>query len=281
MSAAPSITAPICYPLPVGSGTTRIIEAGQGPAVIFIHGFGARADRWRSTVERFGARGYRAVAFDLPGHGFASRDADGPCTVPDIARHLLTVMDTLGIAHAALVGTSLGAHIAAYTATLAPHRVPGLALIGALGIVPIAREVAETIRRTVQVRDREAFANKLRFVIHDPSMVTAPLVEEEWRINTAPGTAEALGRIGNYLVDGVAGDYVAEKIRQLYPTERLLLVWGAEDRAVPPAVGEACRDALGARLVLIAHANHVPYWEQPEAFDAALTPFLGSLPLTA
>jgi 2-hydroxy-6-oxonona-2,4-dienedioate hydrolase len=272
-----SIMTAIIYPLAVESRTTRVIEAGEGPAVIFVHGFGARADRWRTTVERFGAKGYRAIAFDLPGHGFASKEADGPCTVPEISNHLLALMDTLGIERAPLVGTSLGAHIIAHAATRAPDRTPGLALIGALGIVPIAREVAETIRRNVQVRDRELFANKLRFVIHDPAMVTKQLVEEEWRINTAPGTIEALVRIGNYLVDGIAADYVAEKIRSLFPPERLLLVWGAEDRAVPPIVGEACRDALGAPLVFIKNANHVPYWEQPDAFDAAVLPFLASL----
>jgi 2-hydroxy-6-oxonona-2,4-dienedioate hydrolase len=267
----------ITYPLAVQSRNTRIIEAGEGPAVLLVHGFGARADRWRTTVERFAAKGYRAIAFDLPGHGFASKETDSLCTVPDMSRYLLALMDTLGIERAPLVGTSLGAHIVAHAATRAPDRIPGLALIGALGIVPIAREVAETIRRNVQVRERALFANKLRFVIHDPAKVTKQFVEEEWRVNTAPGTIEALVRIGDYLVDGIAADYVAEKIRNLYPPERLLLVWGAEDRAVPPIVGEACRDALGASLVFIKNANHVPYWEQPEAFDAAVLPFLNSV----
>jgi pimeloyl-ACP methyl ester carboxylesterase len=276
MSAKP-VTA-ITYPLAVSSGTTRIIEAGDGPAVLLVHGFGARADRWRSTVERFAAKGYRAIAFDLPGHGFASKDAGGPATVPEISLHLLAIMDALGIERAPLVGTSLGAHIVAHAATRAPQRIPGLALIGALGIVPISREVAETIRRNVQVRERQQFADKLNFVIHDRTKVTPQWIEEEWRINTAPGTIDALVRIGNYLVDGIAADYVAEKIRQLYPPERLLLVWGAEDRAVPPNVGEACRDALSAPLVFIKNANHAPYLEEPAAFDAAVLPFLASLP---
>ena len=246
----------ISYPLAVASGTTRVIEAGEGPAVLFVHGFGARADRWRSTVERFSAQGYRAIAFDLPGHGFASKEADGPCTVPQISSHLLALMDAMAIERAPLVGTSLGAHIVAHAATRAPQRVPGLVLIGALGIVPIAKEVAETIRRNVQVRERELFANKLRFVIHDPAMVTQQLIEEEWRMNTAPGVVEAFVRIGNYLVDGIADDYVAEKIRNLYGPERLLLVWGADDRAVPPS----CRRGLSrsSRRALDFHQERQP-----------------------
>jgi pimeloyl-ACP methyl ester carboxylesterase len=266
----------INYPLAVGSGTTRIIEAGEGPAVLFVHGLGARADRWLTTVERIGPQGYRAVAFDLPGHGFASKEPEAPADVPALSAYLLALMDRLEIERATLVGTSLGAHIVAHAATRAPERIPALALVGALGVTPIARETAETINRNVRVRERELFAGKLNFVIHDPTMVTPKMVEEEWRMNTAPGTIEAFSRLGEYLVNGIAADYVAERLAALYPPEKLLLIWGAEDRAVPVAVGEACSAALGAPLIKVPAANHVPYWEQPAAFDAALLPFLGS-----
>ena len=268
----------INYPLAVGAGFTRIIEHGEGPAVVFVHGLGARADRWRTTVERIGDLGFRAIAFDLPGHGFASKEASAPSTVPDLSAYLLALLDTLGLERVILVGTSLGAHIAAHAATRAPERVPALALVGALGVTPIAQSVAETINRNVRVRERDLFVGKLNFVIHDPSKVTPAFVEEEWRMNTAPGAIEAFSRLGEYLVDGIAADYVAERIRALYPPERLLLIWGAEDRAVPLAVGEACAEALGAPLRLVPQSNHVPYWEQPEAFDALLVPFLRSAP---
>jgi pimeloyl-ACP methyl ester carboxylesterase len=264
----------INYPLAVGGGVTRVIEAGEGPPVLFVHGLGARADRWRTTVERIGALGFRAIAYDLPGHGFASKEANGPSTVPQLSDYLLKLMDALGLGRAALVGTSLGAHIVAHAAVREPARVPGLVLVGALGVLPIAQSVAETIARNVRVRDRDLFPGKLNFVIHDPSMVTEAMIEEEWRMNTAPGATEAFIRLGDYLVQGIAGDYVAEQLRALYPPEKLLLVWGREDRAVPLSVGEACRDALGAPLAVIPGANHVPYWEQPEAFDAAVVPFL-------
>jgi pimeloyl-ACP methyl ester carboxylesterase len=267
----------IQYPIPVGTGTTRIIEAGTGPAVMFAHGLGARSDRWRSTVERVADQGYRAIAWDLPGHGFASRDPDGPGDVPALAAHMLALMDALDIADCVAVGTSLGAHIAAYAACEASTRVRALALVGALGIVPIDQEVAETINRNVRASRREQFAGKLNFVLHDPAMITEAMIEEEWRMNTAPGTIEAFGRIGDYLTTRIANDYVASRLTTLLPPDRLLLLWGAEDRAVPLAVGHACREALGGpSLVIIQGANHCPYFEQPAAFDAALLPFLAT-----
>ena len=265
----------INYPLQVGTGITRIIEAGHGPAVIFAHGLGARCDRWRGTVERIAGHGFRAITYDLPGHGFASKETDGPGDVPGLARHLLTLMNALGIETAVLVGTSLGAHIVGYAATLAPARVKALGLVGALGIVPIDQAVAETISRNVQARERPQFVGKLKFVMHDPAVVTDAFVEEEFRMNTAPGAIEVFSRMGDYLTTRIAADYIAEKLRALYAPEKLLLIWGAEDRAVPPATGHACREVLGnPELVLIPEAAHCPYVEQPAAFDAAFVPFL-------
>ena len=59
------------------------------------------------------------------------------------------------------------------------------------------------------------------------------------------------------------------------PPDRLLLVWGAEDKAVPLSVAHECRAALGGpELAIIPAANHCPYLEQPAAFDVALVPFL-------
>jgi pimeloyl-ACP methyl ester carboxylesterase len=265
----------IQYPLQLDTHTTRIIEAGQGPAVMFVHGLGARADRWRGTVERMAAHGYRAIAWDLHGHGFASKEPDGPADVPSLAAALWKILDRLGIGDVVLVGTSLGAHIAAYAACEQPGRVGGIAMVGALGVVPIPQATAEAIRRNVQAASREQILAKLRFVIIDPAQVPNSLVEEEWRINNAPGALAAFGRLGDYLADGIARDYVAERLAALFPPHRLLLVWGAQDAAVPLAVGEECRMALGnPDLCLIERAGHAPYYEQPEAFDAAMLRFI-------
>lgn len=265
----------ITYPLQVGGGTTRIIEAGTGPVVLLVHGLGARCDRWRSTVERLAAHGYRAITYDLPGHGFASKEADGPATVPALADHLLAVMDTLGVADAVLVGTSLGAHIVSHAALKARDRVRGLGLVGALGIVPIDQAVAETISRNVRADQRPQFVGKLGFVLHDPALVTVAFVEEEWRFNTAPGAIAAFTRLGDYLTGGIAGDYVASELSTAVPVDRILLIWGAHDKAVPLSVAHECKEALhGPELAIIEGSNHCPYLEQPEAFDAALVPFL-------
>jgi 2-hydroxy-6-oxonona-2,4-dienedioate hydrolase len=268
----------IQYPLSIDGALTRVIEAGSGPAVVFVHGLGARCDRWRGTVERFGAMGYRAITFDLPGHGLSQKHADGPSDVPAFARYLLGLMDALEVESAVLVGTSLGGHISAYAATLAPQRVQGLMLVGALGIAPLDAASAEGIRQSVKATSREAIVRKLNAVIADPSLITDALVTEEWRINNSPGANECFVRVGNYLVDGIEHHYVAEQVAALYPPEKIRLVWGELDKSVPLAVGTACQSLLGGpELVVIPEAAHAPYFERPAAFDPPLQAFLQSV----
>lgn len=269
----------IQYPLLVENTLTRVIEAGNGPVVVFVHGLGARCDRWSGTVSRIGAAGFRAVTFDLPGHGLASKgDPQAPGDVPGLARYLVALLDTLDIERAVLVGTSLGGHICAYAATLVPKRVPGLMLVGALGIAPLSLEAAQGIQRSVKATSREDIQAKLKFVIADDALVTDALIDEEWRINNSPGAQASFVRMGNYVVDGLEHDYVAKELAALYPAEKIRLVWGAEDKAVPVSVGEQCRDLLaGAQLVLIEGAAHAPYFERPAAFDPPLLEFLTTL----
>lgn len=265
----------ISYPLAVGKVITRVIEAGQGPVLLFVHGLGARADRWTGTVEAMAGQGYRAIACDLPGHGFATKGAACPGDVPGLAEFLLGVLDGLGIGSAVLAGTSLGGHIVAYAATLAPERFKKLVLIGALGIVPLKPETAEGIRSAVKAASREQIIGKLNYVMFNQALVTPALIEEEWRMNNSPGALESLTKIGDYVVDGIARDYVSEKLRAAYRPGQILLVWGEQDQSVPLVIGHACQAALGGpELAVIPQAGHAPYYERPDLFAPLLADFL-------
>ena len=192
------------YPLGVSGLHTRVIEAGAGErAVLFVHGLGARADRWRRNLEVFAESGYRAIAIDLPGHGFASKRHDFDYSVPGFAAFVREVLAALELRSAALVGTSLGGHVSAYLACQSPANVRALVLVGALGLVPIGPEAGAAIRDGVRATGRADVERKLRFVLHDPAAITPEWVEEEWRINNSPGAAEAFARLGDYVAGGI------------------------------------------------------------------------------
>ncbi|SLN72158.1 alpha/beta fold hydrolase [Oceanibacterium hippocampi] len=269
----------ITYPIEADGLTTRVHEAGTGDRnVLFMHGLGARADRWRQTVERYALHGYRCFAFDLPGHGFATKGNEPDYSVPGFARVARALMDKLSLPTTAIVGTSLGAHVAGHVALSEPSRIRGLVLVGAVGLAPIDEETRKAIRDSITRTERSDIEMKLKFVLADPGLVTDAWVEEEWRINTSPGASESFEALGRYFVDGIGKDEIGDRLAAITQRVPTCLVWGEDDRAVPVAVGEAVADILGdLALNLIPGAGHAPYFEQPAAFDAIALPFLDTL----
>lgn len=269
----------ISYPIDANGITTRVLEAGVGQRnLLFIHGFGARADRWSQTVERYATRGYHCHAFDLPGHGYASKGTGPEYSVPAFARLTVALMDQLGLQDAAIVGTSLGGHIGAQVCIDQPARIRGLAMVGAVGIAPVSDESRQAIRDSVAKTSREAIDAKLRFVLANAALVSDAWVEEEWRINNSAGAAESFSALGQYFYDHINRDAVVERLRPLMSSIPMQLFWGALDKAVPVEVGKAAAQLLGGLpLHLIAGAGHAPYFEAPEAFDAQVLPFLDGL----
>jgi 2-hydroxy-6-oxonona-2,4-dienedioate hydrolase len=266
----------IQYPLKVGAAWTRVLEAGQGGTpLILVHGVGARADRWRQNVDPLAAAGFHVYAFDLPGHGLAKKGADFEYSVAGWKDFLGAFMKEAGIERAALIGTSLGGHIVSAFACEQPQRVQALVLVGSLGLQPMGPEWRETMRRGLVNTTVDAVRTKLLRVNYDPAMVTDALVDEEFKINNSFGAAEAFARIAAYFGDRIDADVVGERLAGVTATIPTLLVWGAQERSVPVAVGEAARRLLPkSRLVLISGTAHGPYNEKPNEFNHVVTDFL-------
>lgn len=121
-------------PLPVTSNQgyiehngTRVWYAtyGSSSPVILLHGGLGHSGNWGYQVPALVRSGYRAVLIDSRGHGRSTRDTQ-PYTYELMASDLLTVMDTLNLEKAALVGWSDGACTALILASQAPTRVAGV-----------------------------------------------------------------------------------------------------------------------------------------------------------
>jgi len=96
--------------------------------VVFIHGVLNDHSVWILQTRYLAHHGYNVLALDLPGHG---RSAGAPPkTVAEAAQTVLSLLDSLGVAQACLVGHSLGSLIALEAASQAPERVSHLALVG-------------------------------------------------------------------------------------------------------------------------------------------------------
>lgn len=264
----------ISYPLALGPVMTRVLEAGQGDRVIvFVHGTGGRADRWSRNLDAFAKAGFHAYAFDLPGHGFASKGEGVECSVPAYRKVLGAFMDAVCPGKAVIVGTSLGGHVVASYACENPSRVEAVVLVGSMGLVPIGDEARARIQAGANNQSREGIVGKLKRVIFDPALVTEDMIEEEWRINNSAGALESFAALGRYIVSDLDAEVVGEDLaRAGFP---VLLVWGNEDKTVAPAVGRQVKDLVPrSDFVELADAAHTAYFERADDFNSVLTGWL-------
>ena len=273
----------ISYPIKINGVLSRVLQSGtSGPPIVFVHGTGGRAERWQRNLDAIAQQGFRTYAFDLPGHGFAAKGDGVACSVPAYAELLAGVIEKLGLEKPVVVGTSLGGHVAAYYASKNAGKVSSLVLVGSMGLVPIGAESAGKIQAGANNQSKEGVATKMARVIFDAKQITPDMIQEEFEINNSPGAKESFATLGKYIVEQLDHDVVGSALAGTGLP--VLLVWGDQDKTVPPAVAEKAQSAIpGSKRALIADTAHTSYFENATAFNTILLDFLagrfGSSPM--
>ncbi len=257
----------IAYPVTGAGVTTRVVESGAGDKVLVcLHGAGSRADRWVPAMPGLVEAGYRVLAIDFPGHGFAEKRADIDYSAAGFGRVIAGVLDSLGLTKVTMLGTSLGGHVSAYLAVHRPDLVAGLVLIGSVGVSDFPQEF-HTPAEVLSDGSVTGVRRKLSFLVADPEMVTDAWVREESMINSSTGAFQALSAVAEWLDTECNGARQDAELATLLPDLPVLLVWGAEDRWTPPSMGVAAQHNLpGVELELMPGCGHAPYFEDPDLF---------------
>jgi pimeloyl-ACP methyl ester carboxylesterase/catechol 2,3-dioxygenase-like lactoylglutathione lyase family enzyme len=103
--------------------TLHFVELGEGPTVLFCHGFPAIWSSWRSQMEAVSSAGYRAIALDMRGYGTSSAPVDAEAYTPyETVGDLVAVLDAAGVETATVVGHDFGANVAWNAAMMRPDR---------------------------------------------------------------------------------------------------------------------------------------------------------------
>jgi pimeloyl-ACP methyl ester carboxylesterase len=101
----------------------HVTEQGEGPAVLFCHGFPDTSYTWRRQMKAIASAGYRAIAPDMRGYGRSSAPADAALYTPlHTAGDLVGLLDALNIPGAVVVGHDWGAAHAWNAALMRPDR---------------------------------------------------------------------------------------------------------------------------------------------------------------
>lgn len=252
----------------------RYVDAGQGSAVVLIHGLAASLYSWRYTIVPLEQAGFRVIAFDNRGFGFSDKPAHGYANAA-YAGLLFGLLDSLGVTDAVLVGHSMGGAIAAEAALMRPERARGLVLVDAAGLGVRWPFMLRVARWPIVgalfdgLRGRRATARILKALYADPSRITNQEVDQYYAPLAEPGFGRGLrGVLREFRFDGLQGRLGGIQT----PT---LVMWGAQDRLIPATVGQAMVSGLGhAALVRFAGVGHAIPEEAPGAFNRALLTFL-------
>jgi pimeloyl-ACP methyl ester carboxylesterase len=252
----------------------RYIDAGNGVPVVFLHGLGASLYAWRKTLEPVAQAGFRVIAFDNRGFGESDKPPAGYGNV-DYQRLVIALLDSLRVQDAVLVGHSMGGALAGEVAIRDPERVRGLVFIGAAG-VGIREPLLFRVARwpvlgplLVSFRSRGLTERLLKSTYADPRKVTPADVDQYYAPVADPRYGRALRAVLREF-DFRALDGRLQSVRGA-----TLLIWGDQDRWVPPDVGrQLASQLLRAAFLTVPNAGHNVQEEAPGETNRLLIRFL-------
>jgi pimeloyl-ACP methyl ester carboxylesterase len=258
--------------------STAVLEGGDGPPVVLLHGAGEFAACWMRMLPDL-VRTRRVVAPDLPGHG-ASAVAGDPPDAGRVAAWLGELIERTCPSPPALVGHGLGGAIAARFAAEGGHQVARVVLVDSYGLsryrptprfaLALLGAIARPTERSQERLFRQCVADLdgLREQLGERSALLEAYTLDRAR---SPGQKAALRRLMLQL--GLPAIPPAELARITVPTT---LIWGRHDRQVRLGVAQAASARHGWPLHVIEDAGDDPAVEQPQSFLRGLHAALGS-----
>lgn len=260
-----------------GGVKTRYVAAGDGRAVVLLHGAGPGVDgasTWQHTIPAL-ARVGRVVVPDLVGFGATERPAGLTYSMPVWVAHLGAFLDALELGSATFVGTSFGAALALRFTLAHPERVDGLVAAGCPGLsFPLSTPLDELWGFEP---GRENMRRVLTGLTFRPDTMTDEAIDARHRASLEPGVTEAFASMfpppRQRWLDAMACS--AEQVSGIdRPT---LIIHGRDDPVVPVDVAWRLHHLLAAsQLHTFGRCGHLPPIERPDEFNALVANFTSS-----
>lgn len=262
------------------------IRAGDGPALLLLHGIGDSSTAWRDLVPVL-AEDHTVIAPDLLGHGRSAKPR-ADYSVGAYANGMRDLLSVLDVDRVTVIGHSLGGGVAAQFAYQFPERCERLVLVACGGV---AKDVSSTLR-VATLPMAEVVLPLLG--LPGAGLATRSLIEILRRTPLDLGLdAIELRRVLAALPNGGARrafvrtlrsavDWRGQVITMLdrcYLTDGVptMLVWGDRDGIIPVSHAHLAHSSMpGSRLEIFPGAGHFPHHSDPDRFVAVLRDFLAT-----
>jgi pimeloyl-ACP methyl ester carboxylesterase len=260
---------PGLVPVRTDVGGIHVERGGNGPAVVLIHAGVADSRMWDSQWVEWPSR-FAVTRLDLRGFGRSGRQVGSFSHARDVA----DVLDAAGIERAAIVGASFGGLVALDFAAARPERVSGLVLAD------------PPLPGWAWSEEMQAFFAAEEDALEAGDLAAATAVNVEfWASSASDAVRAAIAEQQRNAFDLQVGEEPDETLLNAELCAALpaldvpaLVLTGDQDKADFVAIADELAATLPhARRETIAGAGHLPSLERPDAFDAAVLPFLESL----
>jgi 4,5:9,10-diseco-3-hydroxy-5,9,17-trioxoandrosta-1(10),2-diene-4-oate hydrolase len=267
--------------LPVQGLNVRMLEAGEGPPAILLHGasLGSSLDVWQRNIAPLAAHGIRVIAYDQPGFGLSDDPSDW--SVGFRTSFVLAFMDVLGLERASLVGHSQAGAIAVRLALSHPHRVTRVVVLGTGSLLPPVPDQVGKLRATAEGEeggDSEPTVDDVRALLEshlaNHALITETDLAIRLRMSTGKNFRAHLARTEAAAQKRGAGAEkpLWQRLNEVH--QPLLLIYGQEDRGQAARRAEIAKEQFGLDLHIVAGCKHLVQWDAAETFQRLAGPFL-------
>lgn len=270
-----------------GRYRTRVVEAGEAsrPALILLHGTGGHLENYARNIMPLAAH-FRVVALDFLWHGLSQPEGFTPEVIPHLVDQVCDVMDTLGIAQAAVEGQSMGGWVAMRLALAHPQRVRRLVLTTTMGYQPdegaipgfVEPDWAANLPSSLEVLRDPSFENvrtRMARILAQPSRLTDEAIHVRQALYRNPAIAEVQKHFITEYLSGptirkhAVTDALARQIAA--PT---LVYWGDKNRT-PQALGQHIAGQVqNGRFHCASDCGHWAQFESAQEHNRVVADFL-------
>jgi pimeloyl-ACP methyl ester carboxylesterase len=266
-------------------GRLQYFRRGEGPVVVFAHGWLANANLWRNVVARLADR-FTCIALDLPlGAHRLAMDPDSDLSPAGCGNLISAALAALGLHDATLVGNDSGGAYSQIAVASDPGRVTRLILNSCEtpysefppapfdGLPTAAKDPAtlgvllEALRDPAIRRTPAAFGLLIKHPLEG-------IVSDSYAL---PSISDpAILRDVSKVMSSAASAPVQEAGRRLIAefTRPVLFAWSPEDRVFAPADARRYCEALSdGRMVLIEDAYSFTPEDQPDRLAEEIAKF--------
>ena len=205
----------------ITEGKFTYAEAGEGQAIVVLHGLMGALSNFDATFNHFSKNGYKVLIPELPLYSLPILKTN----VKNLAKFLNDFIEYKKLGKVVVVGNSLGGHIGLYFTKHYPEKVKALVLTGSSGLYENSMGDSYPKRG-----DRGYVTKKAQDVFYDPAIATEELIDDVYEvINNRNSLIKTLAIAKSAIRHNMAKDL--PKMNQ--PT---CLIWGKHDKVTPPQV---------------------------------------------